>query len=307
MNQTIAVVVTYNRLDMLKECIENILAQTTPCDILLVDNASTDNTKEWALDYISNHSDEKSKIIYENTGANLGGAGGFNYGMRRGVEMGYDFIWIMDDDAMPASTALEELFIAGDKVGGVKSCGYIGSIVLWTDGTECAMNRHAYARFYHRYFDKLQYGILPVRSSTFVSLLFPKETIEKVGLPIKEYFIWGDDVEYTTRIVDKYNIPSFVAGKSIVIHKMKSNVGSDISTDDIGRLRNYRYAYRNENYTYRHRGFRGLMKYFGRCGIGIVRVIHHGKDHKMKRLGVIFGGMFKGLFFNPKIEYINKS
>ena len=67
MNSTIAVVVTYNRLRLLKECIEALLRQTCSCDILIVDNASTDETALWANQLAAEH----PAVFYENTGANL--------------------------------------------------------------------------------------------------------------------------------------------------------------------------------------------------------------------------------------------
>jgi GT2 family glycosyltransferase len=88
-----AVVVTYNRCLLLLECIEAIAAQTTVgCDILVIDNCSTDNSGE------SIKAKNYRRIKYYNTGSNLGGAGGFNYGIRLAVELGYEFLWIMDDD-----------------------------------------------------------------------------------------------------------------------------------------------------------------------------------------------------------------
>ena len=69
-----AVVVTYNRLDLLRQCVEALRSQTEACDILVVNNASTDGTDRWL--------DEQQDVNSRNTGSNLGGAGGFNYGMR---------------------------------------------------------------------------------------------------------------------------------------------------------------------------------------------------------------------------------
>ena len=74
MSKIIALVVTYNRKALLKENIEALLAQDySNFDILIVDNASTDGTKEFMEKY-----KENKRIKYENTGANLGGAGGFH-------------------------------------------------------------------------------------------------------------------------------------------------------------------------------------------------------------------------------------
>ena len=71
MKSVAAVVVTYNRKKLLKEAIDALLSQSLPeADVLVVDNASTDGTKEYITDYIV-----QNKIVYFNTGNNLGGAG----------------------------------------------------------------------------------------------------------------------------------------------------------------------------------------------------------------------------------------
>ena len=54
MNQTIAIVVTYNRKKLLKECIEALLQlEKNTCDILVIDNASTDYTYDYIVEYIN--------------------------------------------------------------------------------------------------------------------------------------------------------------------------------------------------------------------------------------------------------------
>ena len=92
-NKIAAVVVTYNRLALLKQCVDALQRQSIPCDFLLVDNSSTDDTKQWAVEI----AEKTDNILYRNTGANIGGAGGFNFGMRWAVEAGYEFVWLMDD------------------------------------------------------------------------------------------------------------------------------------------------------------------------------------------------------------------
>ena len=155
MNQILAAVVTYNRLNMLKDCVSHIAGQSVPADIMIVDNASTDGTKDWAISAIKEYSESigpNIRIIYENTGANLGGAGGFNYAMRLSCELGYDYIWIMDDDAFPEPDCLEKLMSAAedlaaqqandhtDAPASAPSFGFLSSVVLWTDGSLCKMN-----------------------------------------------------------------------------------------------------------------------------------------------------------------------
>lgn len=308
-NSTIAVVVTYNRLDLLKEGIDALLLQTVPCDILIVDNASTDDTPLWAGEFCKTH----PSVFYENTGANLGGAGGFNYGMRCGVELGYDYVWIMDDDAIAKPDALEELQKADGLLRAEKpdlSYGFLASVVYWTDGELCQMNRQRTKTHYLLKEDVedalAKEELIPIETATFVSLLIPAKTILKVGLPIKEFFIWSDDVEYTVRITIRNKMPSYIVPKSGIIHKTKNNAGSDIVMDDAERIDRYRYAIRNGNYAYRHYSFRQYCVYLYNLAAKWILVWLRSKDHKLKRSWVIVSSFLKGLFFHPKVEYVNE-
>ncbi len=298
MHQVIAVVVTYNRLEMLKSTLQALETQTERCDVLIVDNASTDNTQAWVQQYLQ----EKPFLHYVNTGANIGGAGGFHYGMRWAVQNGYDYVWIMDDDCMPCAQALEELMQADSLLGGPEQYGFLSSAVLWTDGKECKMNRQKIKKSYYENLHLLKHSLIQVEQATFVSLLFPAQTIKKVGLPIKEFFIWGDDIEYTRRITVRNQMPSFLVGQSQVVHAMKENNGSSIATDVPERIQRYRYAFRNEAYLYRQEGLKGICYYIAKCGLNFCRVLVKAKDHKWKREWIILSSMVRGLFFRPKVE-----
>lgn len=291
MEKTVAVVVTYNRLSMLKQCIEHLRRQTKPCDILLIDNASTDGTSEWA--------NAQADVYYHNTGSNLGGAGGFNIGMRIAVEQGYDAVWVMDDDCFPKEDALEGL-LAADSVAG--EYGWLSSVVLWTDGTECRMNRPKLRKDFYSKMDLLPAGLILAEQATFVSLFIRSSTIREAGLPIKEFFIWGDDIEFTRRISVRMKRPSYLATKSVVVHAMNKNSGSSIATDVSERIERYSYAYRNEAYIYRKEGIRSMCFYIAKCGLNTCRILKNAPDHRWKRLLILIGSSIKGLFFNPKIE-----
>ena len=105
--KVIAVVVTYNRKKLLKECIGALINQNLELyKIIIVNNASTDGTTEY---FQSEHifKDEKIKII--NLTKNTGGAGGFEVGTRAAYAAGADYIWLMDDDAEPVKDCLEIL------------------------------------------------------------------------------------------------------------------------------------------------------------------------------------------------------
>lgn len=289
-----AVVVTYNRLSMLQKCIEKLDAQTAPCDVLVVNNASSDGTTEWLEARQDGH------LLAKNTGANLGGAGGFNFGMRWAVEAGYECLWLMDDDCLPEPNALEALLEADALLGG--EYGWLSSVALWTDGSECRMNRQKLKKSDDKSGLCAEHGLVQAKQATFVSLFLRAETVRRIGLPIKEFFIWGDDLEYTRRIAVRGKLPSFVVEKSRVVHNMKENIGSSIARDRPERIDRYRYAFRNEAFTYRQEGIRGACYYLAKCGLNFCRIAVISTDHRKKRMQVLLGSMIRGLFFRPEIE-----
>ncbi len=301
MNKIVAVVVTYNRLDMLKKCISCLENQTIRCDIIIVNNASTDDTEKWALEYTNNH----NSVLYKNTGKNIGGAGGFNLGMKWAIENDYEYIWIMDDDCLVKEDSLQKLIEADNIIKKENDYGFLSSVVLWTNEKECKMNRQKIRKSYYEDAHLLKHGIIQVEQATFVSLLFNRKTIVDVGLPIKDFFIWGDDIEYTRRITVRNGLKSYMVGQSQVIHAMKENTGSSIATDIPERINRYKYAFRNEGYLYRQEGLKGIFYYFAKCMLNLFRILIKAKNYKLKRCSVLICSMVKGLFFNPKIEYID--
>lgn len=291
-----AVVVTHNRLSMLKECISALSVQTLPCVIFIVDNASDDGTAEWAS------ARQSETMLYLPTGTNLGGAGGFQFGMNMAVTMGFDRVWVMDDDCVPAADALERLMEADTALGG--SYGFLSSLALWTDGSICRMNRQKLWRDVYSDLHLIQHALLRITQATFVSCLFTADAIRQAGLPIGEFFIWGDDIEYTRRLAVRMSLPSYLVGNSTVTHRMAQNDGSSVATDDFDRIPRYRLAYRNEHYLYRKEGFRGFLYYFARCLLHTLRVVFLAREHRLCRIGTIWLGFFRGFFFKPSVPRV---
>lgn len=296
MNKIVAIVVTYNRRELLKENIEALLHQTKECDVLIIDNASNDGTSEMVEEYTS----KCSNVIYQNTGANLGGAGGFHYGIKLATEKGYEYLWIMDDDCIPTETALEELWNAGDKLK--EDYGFLCSKVLWKDGSICTMNvpRKTMYKSLTTFDNELE----KVEMASFVSLFVKASIVKELGLPIKEFFIWTDDWEYTRRISLKYNC--YWVNKSVVIHKSNSNIGANIYSDSYERLNRYNYLYRNDVYLYRREGLKGF-------GYEVIRLLYHSfkvltnaKDHKWERIKTIYKATGTGFKFHPEVEYVKE-
>ena len=297
MDKVAAVIVTYNRLALLKKNLESLINQKCreELDILVIDNFSTDGTS----DYVQNI--ENQQIKYFNTGENIGGAGGFNYGMRKAVEAGYKWIWLMDDDTVPTSNALQELLKVDSRLQ--DNYGFICSRVLWKDGTQCLMNCPKYKNQRINQ-DKLKSSLTDITQASFVSLFLRGNTVKEVGLPIKEFFIWGDDVEYTRRISLRYKKKCYMVRESVVHHLMNINRGSNIAIDDTSRISRYRYAYRNECYTFRQDGIYGMFYYILKCSFNLVRILLKSHDSKRKRIDTLIKAIIEGMHFNPSVERI---
>ena len=208
----------------------------------------------------------------------------------------------MDDDCLPQPDALEKLLEADRILEG--NHGWLSSVALWTDGSECIMNRQKLNKRFYEFSPLLKYGLVQAEQATFVSLFLRSETVRQFGLPIKEYYIWGDDIEFTRRIAVRGHVPCFLTGQSQVVHAMKDNNGSNIATDCPERIDRYLYAFRNEAYLYRQEGIRGICYYLGKCLLNLYRICRNPADNRIKRCTVVLTSMLKGLFFNPEIEKI---
>lgn len=295
MNNIAAVVVTYNRKELLKECINALQASTRSVDIIVIDNNSTDGTRQY-IDNLIGHN-----VIYKRLKKNIGGAGGFSAGIKYAVRQGYEYVWIMDDDTIVKENSLEQLMNVTESIH--NNFGFLSSSVRWIDGSDCKMNMQTYKTNLTDYEKAYAArGIYPVKAATFVSLLFNSDAIKEVGLPLKEYFIWGDDKEYTMRMTSKFNCYNVM--DSEVIHKMNNNEGSNITKDDIGRIDRYFYAYRNDFATAREQGIKEMCIYLAGFLLNASRVILLSEDNKMARLNVMFRGFINGLTFRPRVRYV---
>ncbi|GMM13177.1 glycosyltransferase family 2 protein [Lactobacillus amylovorus subsp. animalium] len=294
------VVVTYNRLFLLKECLQALLNQTYSLNhIYVVNNNSTDHTSE----YLDNIHEENKKIIPVNLKRNLGGAGGFNAGLKNFINNSdSDYIWVMDDDTIPSKSALEKLM---SKLSLVSNLGFLCSNVRWKDNTSALMNIPQPERDWNELANK---GLIKVKSASFVSILFPRNVIENVGYPITDFFIWGDDVEYTLRITSK-KFEGYLVNSSLVEHKIKKNIGTDIILEnDVNRIKRYYYA--NRNYIYTNKNLEGKKQFvkslISKGIIEPVKILKYAKKHKVFKLKVSVTGTIKGLVFHPTVEQAKK-
>ena len=291
--RVVAVVVTYNRKESLLRCIDALRGQRgARTDVLVVDNASTDDTAAALAPLV-----DAGVIRYHNTGENLGGAGGFNVGMRLAVEMGYDYLWVMDDDCIPDADALAALLWAHRRLEG--RYGFLSGIAYWRDGSLCQMNVQK-TDLWHKLEDTTA-PLTRVVMATFVSAFIPAARVREVGLPIREFFIWSDDLEYTRRLSRRY--PCYAVGGCRVLHDMHHNHKVNIATDSLDRLGRYAYLYRNEVYVYRREGLVGWLYLFARVGLHLFKIWLR-SPVKLKRMRVILSSFVAGWRFHPPIEEV---
>lgn len=205
----VAVVVTYNRLAQLQTTLARLL-ETAAADltaVLVIDNASTDATSSWLK------AQEDPRLHVHHSTDNLGGAGGFESGMRLAHErFDPDWIVVMDDDARPAPGALAAFHDAEYP----EDCA-AAAAVFFPDGRVCEMNRPSRNPFWSpRLFLRalvkgrngyhIPYGAYettspqPIDLTSFVGLFISRRMIRQNGYPNPKLFLYGDDVIYTLHL-----------------------------------------------------------------------------------------------------------
>ncbi len=206
------VIVTYNRIEMLKECLDHCLTQSIPFkEIVVVDNCSNDGTSE----YLDGLALQMSVLTVYHSPENLGGAGGFNKALEI-VDKNTGYILVIDDDA----------FIDHDYLKNIEP--YITDDILAYSGTVLETEENVPAQR-HMLKSKTFLFCDPVAISmydrpffdydltSFCGLLVSAKLVQEIGLPIKEYFIQYDDIEYSLRIRLKTEIRN--VNSSFLIHK----------------------------------------------------------------------------------------
>jgi GT2 family glycosyltransferase len=197
------VVVTYNRLILLKECLNSLQKQTyKPNKIFVINNDSNDGTTYWL---------NEQKDIDVTHQANLGGSGGFYTGIKLAYEQGFDFIWVMDDDVEPDVDCLEKLMHSfmdfGNEYDVLLPDRFYdaGRNKRWRYGTKFNFTNPLKNMGVGKGIcstDNLSSKILPIVAFPFEGPIFKREVIEKIGNVEKDFFIIHDDTDYSIRTIN---------------------------------------------------------------------------------------------------------
>jgi rhamnopyranosyl-N-acetylglucosaminyl-diphospho-decaprenol beta-1,3/1,4-galactofuranosyltransferase len=189
-----AVVVTYNRKDLLRRSLDAVLAQTRPAkEIVVVDNASGDGTRDMLE---REYGDRVSRIHMLH---NVGSAGGFFTGMKWAKDCGMDWIWLMDDDGIPAANCLEKLM--GE--GRTNTLDIINPLVVEIDNPECLAFRLKLGREVVASVPRLREivsgSLVENEINPWNGTLIRAASVDVIGEIKAEMFIWGEEVEYWRR------------------------------------------------------------------------------------------------------------
>lgn len=280
-----AVVVTYNRLELLTRCLEHLERQTRPPEaILVVDNASSDGTAEM----LTAHAGIEVLRLPEN----LGGAGGFERGLERAHARGFEWLWLLDDDTLVDERCLESLLDGAKRAP--RRPSVMTSVARWRDSSLHPMNR-PWLRIVPRgeYARAAAAALAPIRAATFVSTMIHRDAVSRHGLPPGHYFVWLDDIQYTARILrhaDGYIVP-----ESTALHWTPRAYDTITDTRDRFYLK-----VRNQIWLLRGPSFSGLewLRY-AQAGLRAIAAYLRGSPDKRRALRTVARGVRDGLGREP--------
>lgn len=246
-DRVVAITVTYNRPQTLKHCLDALEKQSRrPDQVIVVDNCSTPEHKAEVRKLTEGRAD--TTVLWLNE--NLGGAGGFEAGVRAVRDAGdADWYWLMDDDAYPRPDCLKQLLDAAE---GKENAGCMAPVIFGVDLKEYQMYHHkrlspvalkdsSVADSY----EKLE-ALTRLEANAFVGPLIAKRAADLVGVPDGSLFIYGDDTEYTYRISRAMDI--YLVKAAVIDHQdppVKDNF-----MDPAGWWKEY-YRVRNRFFFYR--------------------------------------------------------
>lgn len=224
-----AIIVTWNKKDDVTRLLSQLKRIDYPPDrfsVLVVDNHSTDGTAETLETNYPSVTLLKQK-------ENLGGAGGFNAGMRWALKYHpeAEYLWLLDNDVLVAPDALRALVsvmaanpraaVCGSKIMNIDKRGEVietGAFIDYRAG-DIRSNRPGYGAYYDKKDkkDKKDEKVVKVDYVAACSLLARASAVEKMGLWRESFFIYWDDMEWGARF-NRAGYDVLAANESVVYH-----------------------------------------------------------------------------------------
>jgi len=196
------VVVTYNRAALLTRMLAGLAAlDRQPDAVIVVDNASSDHTAT-VLDAVH---DLPLQVIRPEE--NLGGAGGFHLGVEAAYDQGFDRIWLLDDDVVPAPDCLSVLLaVDPDKsdclmVTREDTSGRLVEKAALTFDLRNPLHLKPKTAMVETTFGTRERmpALVEVEVVAFEGFMFRRRVVDAIGLPDPSFFIFYDDADFAIR------------------------------------------------------------------------------------------------------------
>jgi rhamnopyranosyl-N-acetylglucosaminyl-diphospho-decaprenol beta-1,3/1,4-galactofuranosyltransferase len=228
-DETVAVVVvTYNRAALLTRMLAGLAAlERQPDAVIVVDNASTDHTAT-VLETVH---DLPLQVL--RPGENLGGSGGFHLGVQAAFEQGFDRIWLLDDDVVPAPDCLTVLMDVDQDCLMVTREDVQGRLVEKAAITFDLRNplkikpKTAMVETTYGSRDRMP-ALVEIQNVPFEGFMIRRRVVEAIGLPDKDFFIFYDDVDYALR-ARRAGFRIFAVRDAVLVRQLDFDQQHDLS------------------------------------------------------------------------------
>ncbi len=216
--QIYAVILTYNHYEDTHECLQSLLeAAGAEIQIVLVDNGSSDGTPARV------RQDFPQVHILEN-GQNLGVPAGYNVGFAYALDMGADYILMLNNDTVLAPDMLKELMVVAEsdpKAGLVmpKVLVHGSNEKIWSSGGRYRIFPPAILMTDTR--KGLENKTRLIEYAPSCALLIHRRAFDQAGLFDPGYFFLYDDWDFSER-VRAHGLNIWYAPNARIWHKVST-------------------------------------------------------------------------------------
>ena len=218
------IIVTYNRKEKLKRTLSCYENQSKKINLMIiVDNCSTDGTKQFLEEYTLKILKYKVKVL--NMSENIGGAGGFFEGMKYAMQEKLDWVYVSDDDAYVNSSTLKEIESIYTQLEEKDKIVALCSVVKNEDGIDYGhrlrLNKKIFTVKWYPV-NKIEYKkpYFNIDIFSYVGTAIKINNLFITGLDRKDFFIYHDDQEHSLRLRNTGKI--LTCTKSTIYHDTKS-------------------------------------------------------------------------------------
>lgn len=125
MSRLLVIIVTYNAMRWIERCFASLAASTLASDVFVVDNGSTDGTLEWLQEHRADN------LTVRRSASNCGFGAGNNLALSYALERGYEYVYLLNQDAWVMPDCFEKLIGAAQTH---PSYGILSPMQLQADG-----------------------------------------------------------------------------------------------------------------------------------------------------------------------------